>query len=157
MHSMKLTASDTANASMLDNRGLKGECFAINLTSTLPLKKFEFSFINCDEMNTWRHAIIVQNKKHMKNLWVFSPIQLPVHGQWWSILMTHCPHMLQWWDLGGFNTLHVLHTLNPMKLSILSFMFTLYLTQSFSLLSSFSLSGSKCVDTLELSSSFSLF
>ena len=81
MQSMKLTASDTAKASMLAKRGLKGECYEINLESTFPLKKFAFSFINSEEMNTCRHAMMVQNKKHMKNLCVLSPIQLPVHGQ----------------------------------------------------------------------------
>lgn len=39
---MKLTARETAKASMLAKIGLKGECFAINLPSTYPLKKFAF-------------------------------------------------------------------------------------------------------------------
>ena len=65
---MKLTASETAKESIDAKSGLKGECFATNLTSTFPLKKFAFSFINSDETNTCRHAMIVQNKKHMKNL-----------------------------------------------------------------------------------------
>lgn len=39
---MKLTASETAKESIDAKSGLKGECFAINLTSTFPLKKFAF-------------------------------------------------------------------------------------------------------------------
>jgi hypothetical protein len=57
-----LTARDTAKASMHASNGLNGECFYIKLPSTFPLKKLAFSFINSEDTNTCRHAIIVQNK-----------------------------------------------------------------------------------------------
>lgn len=31
------------------------------------------------------------------------------HGQWWSILSTHVPHWLQWWQRSGLGALHLLH------------------------------------------------
>ena len=30
-----------------------------------------------------------------KNFWFLRPMQLFIHGQWWSILSTHRPHVLQ--------------------------------------------------------------
>ena len=37
----------------------------------------------------------------MKYFWFFSPTQLLIQGQWWSILRMQCLHILQWWALGG--------------------------------------------------------
>ena len=37
----------------------------------------------------------------MKYFWFFSPTQLFIQGQWWSILLMQCLHILQWWALGG--------------------------------------------------------
>lgn len=58
------------------------------------------------------HAKIVQIRKQKNNLWFFKPIQFPVHGQWWSSLITHLPQTLQWCVLGGFILLHLSHHLN---------------------------------------------
>lgn len=36
-----------------------------------------------------------------------APIQLFIHGQWWSINMTHLPQIEQWWLLGGLTQSHL--------------------------------------------------
>ena len=55
------------------------------------------------------------------------PTQFPVHGQWWSILITHFPHTLQWCVLGGLMLLHFLQSLNDLKVLFLSQISTTYL------------------------------
>ena len=42
-----------------------------------------------------------------KYLWLYSPIQLPAHGQWWSIRVTHLSQVEQWWERGGLKPLHL--------------------------------------------------
>ena len=37
----------------------------------------------------------------MKYFWFRSPTQLLIQGQWWSILLTQCLQILQWWARGG--------------------------------------------------------
>ena len=43
----------------------------------------------------------------MKNFLFQKPMQLFIHGQWWSIFNTHLLQAEQWWHLSGLNTLHM--------------------------------------------------
>lgn len=52
--------------------------------------------------------IVAYNKKSRKYLWLYWPIQLPVHGQWWSILKIHLLQCEQWWVRGGLTIRHLL-------------------------------------------------
>ena len=45
--------------------------------------------------------------KRMKNFLFQNPIQLLIHGQWWSILSTHLLQLEQWWHRSGLNILHI--------------------------------------------------
>lgn len=40
---------------------------------------------------------VVYSRKSRKNLILSSPMQLPIHGQWWSKRSTQVLHTLQWW------------------------------------------------------------
>ena len=46
-------------------------------------------------------------RSKMKNLRFQNPIQLLIHGQWWSMFSTHLLHEEQWWQRSGLNMLHM--------------------------------------------------
>jgi hypothetical protein len=54
-------------------------------------------------------AVYKLNSK--KAFWFLMPIQLFIHGQWWSIAITHLPQTEQWWLLGGLQPPHLEHDL----------------------------------------------
>ena len=60
-------------------------------------------------------AIKVQKRKQKKYLCVLRPTQFAIQGQWWSILITHSPHLLQWCVLGGLIESHLLQNLKPVN------------------------------------------
>lgn len=55
---------------------------------------------------TIMHPHRALKRKFQNSLWFLCPTQLPTHGQWWSILITHALHILQWWARGGLNETH---------------------------------------------------
>ena len=45
--------------------------------------------------------------KKIKCLWLFNPIHVDNHGQWWSCLNIHKPHWGQWYTLKSLAILQV--------------------------------------------------
>ena len=46
-------------------------------------------------------------RSNKKNFLFQKPMQLLIHGQWWSMLRTHLLQLEQWWHLSGLKILHI--------------------------------------------------
>ena len=55
-----------------------------------------------------KHSTSSSPRSSTNILWLFTPTQFAIQGQWWSSLSTHLSHTLQWWVLRGFKILQVL-------------------------------------------------
>ena len=59
--------------------------------------------------NDHNHNHIHNHERHLLKL--EAPTQLFIHGQWWSIRLTHRLQIRQWWERSGLNVWHWPHML----------------------------------------------